>query len=401
MKYLPLALLLVLVVAGLVWLRRRRLRLLEDLTETLSAMRVGQDPGQLLAEMMEKLRGILGARTVSLFFYDAEEEQLYRFDGEGGPRSKVPSVENTLWIDFTDPARVERLAAPHRLLERLEAERALSLSWTARGHCARLLLLDPQSDPGPRAGVLLLCFMQLLFGVAEQAFLLQRVRSQALDEERARMAQDFHDGPLQTFISFDIHLQYVRQLWERDPQRAAEELESLRQLARRQGRELREMIQEMRPVDVEGATLVSVLRRAVDDTQKSGDLSVRFLDETRGLAVPRKIIRQVYQVLREALNNASKHARARNVVVCLEQGQGFFTLTIDDDGEGFSFSGRHTLEEMDRMRIGPVSIKQRARQMGADLEVESTPGHGSRLILRVPLEAAATPLATPPVTKHD
>jgi signal transduction histidine kinase len=64
-------------------------------------------------------------------------------------------------------------------------------------------------------------------------------------------------------------------------------------------------------------------------------------------------------------------------------------LTVDDDGHGFKFSGIYDLEQMDEQRIGPVSIKQRARQLEAQLTLESAPGRGSRLRLRVPVPPPA------------
>lgn len=371
---------------------------LEQFLDTLVAMRVGQDAGQILAETLEQLRGILNAQAALLFYYDAQEEQLYRSCAEPGKAgadlydlqiTELPPAENARWIDFSNAAHLERGARQHPLAAHLGTSRLLSVGSTAHGNCARLLVAHPRQDPGPHGDPLLRRLTDLLFGLVERVFVLRRVRSRAIDEERNRIAQDFHDGPLQTFFSFDVHLQFIRQILERDPERAGQELEKLQQLARDQGRELRELIQEMRFVDLEGATLPGVLRQVVESSLKSGDLAVRLLaPEPPHREVPRKICRLTYQVLREALNNARKHGRAQHVVVTLEEGSDFFQLSIDDDGSGFQFSGRHNLEEMDRRRIGPVSIKQRARQMGADLTVESTPGRGARLTLRVPVPPA-------------
>jgi signal transduction histidine kinase len=116
---------------------------------------------------------------------------------------------------------------------------------------------------------------------------------------------------------------------------------------------------------------------------------VRFLADDMSIEIPKRICRQTFQALREALNNARKHARAKHVVVALEQGSDFFVLTVDDDGAGFKFEGTYNLEQMDEMRIGPVSIKQRMRQLEADLTVDSKPGKGSRLRMRIPVPPAA------------
>jgi signal transduction histidine kinase len=80
-----------------------------------------------------------------------------------------------------------------------------------------------------------------------------------------------------------------------------------------------------------------------------------------------------------------KHARASHVVVKLWQNDSQVVLVVDDNGEGFSFAGRFTGDELDRLRLGPISIKERTRSVGGVLTVESTPGHGARLTVEVPL----------------
>lgn len=379
--------------------RDNRRRRLEQLLEALFAMRVGQDVGQILSETLDQVRGILEARSVLFFFFEAQEEQLYRWvAGPGGvPQTMVElsPMENARWIEFTNPVHVEKCGPDHPLTQRLKVQSVISIGSMARGNYARLLLTDSAKEL--HAGILatLRRLNDMMFGLAEKVFLLRRVHLRAIDEERERIAQDFHDGPLQTFFSFDVHLQFLRQILKSDPERVAGELESLQNMARDQGRELRELIMEMRPVDLESASLNSVLRHAVEGSQKSGGIQVRLLADEPKLQVPRRICRQTYQVLREALNNARKHARAEHVVVTLEEGSDHFVLTVDDDGHGFKFSGCYDLRQMDEQRIGPVSIKQRARQLEAELTVESTPGRGSRLRLRVNVPPPAPRLMDP------
>ena len=384
-------------VAGGVFLwRDSRRHRLEQLLEALFAMRVGQDVGQVLSETLDQLRGILEARSVMLFFFEAQEELLYRWvAGPGGaPQSvtEMSAMENQRWLDFNNPTHMDRLGPENELTGRVNAQSLLSVGSTARGNIARLLVLDCRNDKSLTHYTTLRRLTDMLFGLAEKVFLMRRVHLRAIDEERDRIAQDFHDGPLQTFFSFDVHLQFIRQILVSKPEQAARELELLQELARDQGRELRELIMEMRPVDMEGASLISVLRHAVESGQKSGGIQVRLLAHETTLQVPRRICRATYQVLREALNNARKHARAKHVIVGLEEGPNFFVLTIDDDGLGFKFAGEFSLEQMDEQRIGPVSIKQRARQMEASLTVVSTPGKGSRLRLRVPVPPPAVRL---------
>jgi signal transduction histidine kinase len=374
-----------------------RQRRLEHLLEALFAMRVGQDVGQILSETLDQLRGILEARSVMFFFYESGEEQLYRWIAAPGggmqTMSELSPMENPRWMDFTAPIHVETLGPSHPIAERLGVKAIVSVGGMARGNSARLLVIEPLHELNAALLAALRRLNDMLFSLAEKVFLLRRVHLRAIDEERERIAQDFHDGPLQTFFSFDVHLQFIRQILETDPEQAAKELELLQTMAREQGRELRELIMEMRPVDVESASLISVLRHAVEGSQKSGGIQVRLIADDTFLEVPRRICRQTYQMLREALTNARKHARAQHVVVALEEGPDYFVLTIDDDGTGFKFAGTFTLEQMDEQRIGPVSIKQRARQLEAELTLESNPGQGSRLRIRVPVPPAPPRIA--------
>ncbi len=364
-------------------------RRLEHLLEALFAMRVGQDVGEILSETLDQVRGILEARSAMLFFFESQEEQLYRWisapNGGAQTLSELPLSENARWIDFSSPVHLEQHGREHPLSKRLEAASLVSIGGIARGNCSRLLVSDPGVELSSGSLTTLRRLNDMLFGLAEKVFLLRRVHLKAIEEERERIAQDFHDGPLQTFFSLDVHLQFIRQILPDDPERAATELELLQNMAREQGRELRELLVEMRPVDVEGVSLANVLRHAVESSQKSGGIQVRFMANPMTLEVPRRICRQTFQALREALNNARKHARAKHVVVSLEEGPGFFVLTVDDDGAGFKFEGCYDLQQMDDLRIGPVSIKQRMRRMDADLTVDSKPGRGSRLRMQVPV----------------
>ena len=93
----------------------------------------------------------------------------------------------------------------------------------------------------------------------------------------------------------------------------------------------------------------------------------------------------VIQLIREALNNVRKHSKATRVAVALERIGKILEISIDDNGVGFHFSGAFTLDELDLLRMGPVSLKRRARSLGADLMLESRPGHGAGLKMKVPV----------------
>jgi signal transduction histidine kinase len=90
-------------------------------------------------------------------------------------------------------------------------------------------------------------------------------------------------------------------------------------------------------------------------------------------------------MLREALHNVQKHAGATRVAVSLEKYDKGIEISVDDNGHGFPFAGSYTLEELELLRQGPASLKRRARSLNAELSIESRPGRGAGLKVRIPL----------------
>ncbi len=358
---------LMVLMAGSSPLSGRRRSSLGDLVQELRRMRLGDEPRQLLGRVLRAASEILRVRHTILLFYDSEEEQLYRWDyrqGEAEPTPlEVPPHEVDSWITLDRRELAEALPAESPLCQRLEAQRILSVRFARGSHCGRLLVLDPKQMSAATLRGLQALAVELA-PLTQQFFLLRRARALAIDEERSRIAHDFHDGPLQTFLSIDVHLEFIRKLLERDPAGAVQQLEQLQLLVRNQAQEMRDLVEQM---------------------ARSGDISVQLLADSHRVQVPRRVSREVFQITREAVANTRKHARASHIVIAVDAQAEELKLTIDDDGQGFNFSGSYTLEELDRLRVGPVSIKQRARQLGASLRLESHPGHGSRLLLRVPL----------------
>jgi signal transduction histidine kinase len=207
----------------------------------------------------------------------------------------------------------------------------------------------------------------------------------AAEDERQRIAADFHDGPLQSFISFQMRLEILRKIIERDPKAGLEELRQLQQLSKSQVTEIRSFVRSMRPLNVEGATLNASVRRVAEDFQKETGIPVTFLGGEANLPVAPEIISDIIQMVREALHNVQKHAAATRVAVAMEKAGKALEISIDDNGSGFLFSGVYNLEELDLLRLGPVSLKQRARSLNAELQLESRPGRGSSLRMRIPI----------------
>jgi signal transduction histidine kinase len=227
--------------------------------------------------------------------------------------------------------------------------------------------------------------LERLSNASRQSVLYRAEAQMAREGEKERIAADFHDGPLQSFISFQLGLETVRRRMERDPAAGLEELRELREVCDKQVKEMRTFVRSMRPVEVAGAGLATAVRSLVASFQKDTRIPAIFKAGAEASHDDFASSTELLQVIREALNNIQKHSSASRVTVTLERTGAWLAVTVVDDGTGFPFVGRFTLDEMDSLLIGPASIKSRVRGMNGDLEVESRPGTGSTLRIRVPV----------------
>ena len=214
----------------------------------------------------------------------------------------------------------------------------------------------------------------------------QQEAEKARETERQRIASDFHDGPLQSFISLQMRLEILKKLLERDFEAGMEELRGLQSLAVGQVRDLRMFLNAMRPVDVDGANFVATARRTAESFQKESGIPVTFNSSAGPIGLPPEMTAEALQMIREALHNVQKHAAATRVAVEVEKTDRGLEISVDDNGHGFSFAGTYSLEELELLRLGPASLKRRARSLNADLLLESRPGRGSGIKFRIPLQ---------------
>jgi len=213
------------------------------------------------------------------------------------------------------------------------------------------------------------------------------IRSQsqlAREAERQRIAADFHDGPLQSFISFQMRLEVIRKLMLRDPDAATRELHQLQELCQTQVADLRSFVRSMRPAD-EGMGLAASLSRMAELFQRDTGIATTFSGAELHDPADTQVSLEVLQIVREALNNILKHSGATRVAISVDRLDQDLKISVEDNGEGFPFTGVFSLEELELLRLGPTSIKRRVKVLEGDLALESGPGKGSKLAIRVPL----------------
>lgn len=215
-------------------------------------------------------------------------------------------------------------------------------------------------------------------------YLLRRLRARAGAMERARVARELHDGALQSLIAVEMQVDVLRRQATAQEPALAEGLAQIQQQLRQEVLGLRELMEQMTPVNLMPPQLLDFLADQVEKFRRSTGIRATFLCEPEEVSLPPRVCREVARIVQEALVNVRKHSGAQNVLVHFAAQKGQWKLVIDDDGCGFPFSGRLTLAELDAERKGPLVIKERVRALGGEVTIESAPGRGARLEITLP-----------------
>lgn len=212
-------------------------------------------------------------------------------------------------------------------------------------------------------------------GVAvENARLFARSEQAAVTAERNRLARDLHDAVTQTLFSSSMIADVLPKIWERNPDEGRRRLEELRQLTRGALSEMRTLLVELRPAALADTDLGDLLEHQVNAFIARTRLQVGF-ERSVSYNPPVEVKEAFYRIAQEAFNNIARHAEAAQVRVRLDGEPGKMDLTIQDDGVGFD------AQTLEHEGLGLGIMRERARSIGARLEVVSRPGRGTRLHL--------------------
>jgi len=221
-------------------------------------------------------------------------------------------------------------------------------------------------------------------------YLLHRLRRRAGAAERARVARELHDGAVQSLIAVEMQVDVLRRQAENSPEVVGGELDRIQGLLREEVLKLRELMQQMKSIDVDARRFLNVVRDAVERFERETGISARFVTDVEKLEMPDKVCREFLRIVQEGLVNVRKHSTARHALVRLSSSSSEWCLTLEDDGKGFPFSGRMSHDELEQIGKGPTIIKERVRLIEGGLTVESNPGLGTRLEIRVPKDGESS-----------
>ncbi|HLB63756.1 MAG TPA: GAF domain-containing protein [Anaerolineales bacterium] len=369
-----------------------------DLVNNLaSAVASSIDVDELLQTQLERVMGLFEARAGEVFLREDHEGafrlavhrgmpaesfwELDRFRAGEGVIGRVGKSGDPIWTSQleSDPGylRPSVLAAGVGTL--------VAVPLTARGSVVGVLSLAFDGTRPRNANQLgLLEAVGAGVGIAvENARLHRQARRLAVLEERERIGMDLHDGIIQSIYAVGLTLEYSR-LPTEDPQdillKVEEAIAGLNAIIR----DIRAYILDLQPARFQTASLSEGLEMLVREFRANTLVEVDLRIEPEALGrLGRDGAAALFHIVQEALANAGKHAKASRVWVSVKLDDSRVALHVIDNGGGFDLQREHT-----KLGHGLENMSERARQVGGDFEIASSPGEGTTITVRLPAEPA-------------
>ena len=213
---------------------------------------------------------------------------------------------------------------------------------------------------------------------------LQQLSARLLEVEeegRRRLSRELHDEIGQTLALLQIEISHAQALLE-TPGRLEDRLARARELAERTVQNIRNISGLLRPALLDDLGLVPALQYQLEEFLRRSGIACEFTEDGVQDHLPDAVKTCVYRVVQEALHNCEKHSGARKVRVTVRQLNDALLAEVEDDGCGFASSARRSTG------LGLLGMRERSANAGGSLNIDSAPGQGTRIALRIPLAPA-------------
>ncbi len=368
---------------------------LEALSDAVLALGSEQSVASILQRLVNAARELVGARYAALGVPD-DEGGFAEFLVSGMtdteieaigplPRSHgmldavLQSKESLLTTDLQDDDRFGAWWPIHHP----DMHSLLGVPIVAKGSVIGAIYLtekEPSGEFGPDDRALIERFAAHAAVVMENARLFEESRELSIVEERNRLARDLHDSVTQRLFSLSLTAEAAAEILDEDPERARKEIAHLAELARGALGEMRDLVFELRPADLDADGLTATLRKHIEIVRRAHGAAISF-DVAGDRRIDPKLELAVFRITQEALNNALRHSGASEIILKLAIGDRTITSEISDDGVGFDPSALPVRSK----HLGLASMEERAQDLGGTLSVTSTPGRGTNVVMEVPL----------------
>lgn len=220
--------------------------------------------------------------------------------------------------------------------------------------------------------------MQLLQRMGEEQVMREAASNEAaVLEERKRLARDLHDTVSQHLFAIHMSASSLPKLLELNRERAEEVMEQLIQMSSLAQKQMRGLIAQLRPLELEGRSLREALDRWFPDYCRQNGLQGELHWRITGELSDAKE-HQLFLIIQEAMANIVKHASAKRVTLSATETERQYAVTLQDDGAGFR------ADQVKAGSYGLSTMRERAQKLGGDTEIISKAGAGTRIRVTIP-----------------
>jgi signal transduction histidine kinase len=220
---------------------------------------------------------------------------------------------------------------------------------------------------------------------AEQlrSLLAKTIRIQ--EEERARIARDMHDGVVQLITAVRYELQATKvAVGSGSTEAAHEKLHAAREMLEEMEREIRGAIYDLHPPMLDTVGLIPALEKYVSGFRDLSGIACHVQVAGVPCQLPPSTEVAIFRMVEEALHNVAAHAEAGTACVIVDFRPAMLYITVQDDGRGFNY--QLWADSRDGKHLGLVGTQERVESLGGKMEVRSKPGHGTRVMFRLPVQ---------------
>ena len=207
--------------------------------------------------------------------------------------------------------------------------------------------------------------------------LFEQTKDLAVMEERNRLARDLHDSAKQKAFAALAQLGTARGILNGHGNSVSMHLSEAENLVTDVIQELTFLVQEIYPLALQEKGLVSILREHIFEWENRNDTTVQLVTRNEQ-RLPLEVEQALYRITQEALANVARHSHARRVDMSLVYNGDSVQLSVSDDGCGFDINRKHGM--------GLRSMRERVSSIRGTMQIQSAPGHGTRLLVQVPIK---------------
>jgi len=354
----------------------------------------------ILDSALEKALAAVPAEAGGIFLVEPQEEYPRLAVQRGLPVETLPALQRPpLWIiregnGVAEPPAGDswHLACREWLSARLSYGSTLCVPLETSGQVlGTLFVLSSARERFSREEEALLVSIgwQVAMAVRNvrsfqaQGELLHRVIA-AQEEERRRVARELHDDTCQALTGLIVGLDTTRLALAVDPEEALGRLDAARSVATEMLEGIRRLIADLRPSLLDDLGLVPAIVWYGEKRLKPQGIVFDLEQHGMERRLPPAIETALFRIAQEGMSNVAKHSGASRVAVTVRRVDGYVSLTMEDNGRGFRRRAQGT-ERLDGRGLGLRGMQERATILGGTFALESAPGRGTRLSVRIPL----------------